>query len=78
MKYDYKGKTITLDDKLVERHKRVWFGMEPNERLFNTYISLEYGKESQEVFNTVFPNLTNDDLSRICSKWMAEEIKNNT
>lgn len=72
MTYDYRGKKITLDDKLVEKWKQVWFGMEPDEALFDGYISLEFQRDD---FRDELKRFSDEQVSKIISKYMFIDIE---
>ena len=74
MTYSYKGKTITLDDKLVERYKEVWFGQEPDDSLFDRYLSAVFGRISDAEIDA----LDDATITAAITRLMRKEIYYNT
>ncbi len=74
MTYNYRGKTITLDDVLVARYKRAWLGMEPDSVLFDSYVSIKYG----DAPDSVLDNISEAELNELITHYMVEDIHINS
>ncbi len=62
MQYNYKGKKITLDDNLVREYKKIWLDLEPNDVLFDGYLSSEL--RSDDIDSTI-KRMSNSYVSSI-------------
>ena len=74
MTYNYRGKAITLDDKLVERYKEVWFRQEPDDSLFDRYLSAVFGRISDAEIEA----LDDATITAAITRLMRKEIYYNT
>ena len=74
MTYNYRGKTITIDDKIIAAYRQAWCGMGPSESTFDRYISCEYATEDIEA---VIAAKSNEELSVLFAEWMQADIDGN-
>ena len=70
-KYEYKNRIIELPDELVEVYKSIWFGNEPDETVFASFLSIEFGAGFD------INKYNNQELSAAIAKHMQSENESN-
>ncbi len=74
MIYNYRGRTVTIDDKIITTYRQAWCGLGPSTSTFDRYLSCEF--KSDDIDSRI-KNMSDSEIAQILTAWLIAETEGN-